>query len=379
MKKIVVLGGGTGGTLAANLLVKKLKPEEASVTLVSASPRHLYQPGWLYVPFGWQDPRALSRPLKSLLNDRVELKIARVTGLDATARRIETDEGGLDYDYLVIATGARVTPEDVPGFVEGAQHFYTEEAAWRLHAALGDFQGGKIVVGVGGLPHRCPVAPLEFAFLLDEWLTRQGLREKTEITYTYPINRPFTIQSVSEKVEPLLAERKITVETFFNLESVDPEQKIAYSLEGSELPYDLLVMIPPHRGARFLEGNPIADEQGWVKTDRESLEVKGFPGHYALGDATDLPISKAGSTAHFEAPVIVERITASVRNVAPHGKHAKYDGHVMCFLEAGHSKASFLDFTYTRPPQVRDPNVLVHYGKLAFNRAYWRVVPTGLF
>lgn len=378
MKQILVLGGGTGGTLVANLLSKKLG-DEAEIMLVSASPRHLYQPGWLYVPFGWQDPRALSRSLRSLLRRGIRLEIARVTALDPAHNIVELEDGRkLGYDYLVVATGSRVTPEDVPGLAEGAHHFYTEEAAWRLHSALAEFTGGKIVVGVGGLPHKCPVAPLEFTFLLEEYLSRRGIRNKTEITYTYPIDRVFTIQSVADLAAPLLAERGVRVETFFNLESVDPQKKIAYSLEGTELPYDLLVMIPPHRGAKFLENSPIADMQGWVKTDRSTLQVPGFPNVYALGDTTDLPISKAGSTAHFEAPVIAERIAAAIQQREIDPRHAAYHGKVTCFLESGYDKASILAFDYDTPPNPPAPSWLYHYEKMAFNKAYWYLVPTGV-
>lgn len=375
---IVVLGGGTGGTLVANLLSKKLK-DEANITLVSASSRHLYQPGWLYVPFGWQDPRALSRSLRGLLNRRIGLEVNRVSDIDPKTHTVHLEDGEtLKYDYLVIATGSRVTPEDVPGLSEGGHHFYTEEAAWKLHAALEEFSGGRIVVGVGGLPHKCPVAPLEFAFLLDEYLSRKGIRDQTEITYTYPIDRVFTIQSVADIAAPMLEERGVKVETFYNLETVDPVNKIATSLEGTELMYDLLVMIPPHRGAKFLENAPFADAQGWVKTDRETLQVKDYPNIYALGDTTDLPISKAGSTAHFEAPVITERIAAAIRGTQPDPRHATYNGHVMCFLETGHNKASILNFDYDNPPKPPAPNTFIHYEKMAFNKAYWYLVPTGV-
>lgn len=379
MKRIIVLGGGTGGTLVANLLVKKLKSTEAEITLVSASQRHLYQPGWLYVPFGRQDPLKLSRPERGLLRKRVKMITGEVCELDPAAQSLVLEDGtNLEYDYLVIATGSQVAPEDVPGFVEGAHHFFSEEASFRLHAALEEFNGGRIIVGVGGLPYKCPVAPLEFTFLLDEYLTQRKIRDKTDIIYTFPLNRVFTIESVAEVAQPLLEKRGITIETFFNLEEVIPAEKLVRSMEGTELKYDLLVMVPPHRGAKFLQGHPLADQQGWVKTDRATLQVGGYPNIWGLGDATDIPTSKAGSTAHFEAPVVVERLAAALRNTAPDGKHATYEGHVMCFLETGHNQASILDFDYNHPPKVAEPSQIVHYQKMAFNKAYWYLVPTGV-
>jgi sulfide:quinone oxidoreductase len=380
MKRILVVGGGTGGTLVANLLAKKLHKSAAEIVLLSASTRHLYQPGWLYVPFGRQDPRALSKPLKGLLNRRVKLVHGEVSALDTETQQVVVTNGDtLSYDYLIIATGSQITPDDIPGFSAGAHHFFTEDAAFRLHTALEEFTGGRIVVGVGGIPHKCPVAPVEFTFLLDEYLTHRGLRDQTEIVYTYPINRVFTIETVAEVVRPLLEQRKVTIETFFNLDEVVPEQRLVRSMEGTELEYDLLVMTPPHRGATFLQGHPIADAQGWVKTDRATLQVKDQPHIWAIGDTTDLPISKAGSTAHFEAPVVAEQIAALIHGTAPDPKHSEYGGHVICFLETGYGKASLLDFDYGRPPKVADPTAVVHYMKMAFNRTYWYLVPTGVF
>jgi sulfide:quinone oxidoreductase len=234
------------------------------------------------------------------------------------------------------------------------------------------------VVGVGGLPFKCPVAPLEFTFLLEEYLTKRGLRDKTELVYTFPLNRVFSIETVAEVAQPMLEARGVKIETFFNLDEVVPEEKIVRSMEGTDLKYDLLVMVPPHRGADFLQANPIADAEGWVKTDRNTLQVIDHPDVWALGDTTDLPISKAGSTAHFEAPVIVEQIVAAVRGTMVDPKEAKYAGHVMCFLEAGYDKASMLDFDYERPPQVREPTTIVHWEKMVFNKAYWYLVPTGV-
>jgi sulfide:quinone oxidoreductase len=242
------------------------------------------------------------------------------------------------------------------------------------------FRGGKVVVGVADLPYKCPPAPLEFAFLLEAYLARHGRRAATELTYLSPIGRAFTIETVSAFVTPLLAERGIRVETFFNTESIDPTTRTIASLEGETLDYDLLVLVPPHRGSAVVADSGLGDEQGWLPTDRATLQSKAYPNIYGLGDATDLPVSKSGSAAHFEARVIAERIVQTITGeaeTAPADGQV-YDGHVLCFLETGHGAATQLAFDYHHPPHPPRPSPIYHYEKAAFNRAYWHLVPRGL-
>jgi sulfide:quinone oxidoreductase len=283
----------------------------------------------------------------------------------------------------VLATGARLAPEDLAGLSEtegngGWYHFYSPEGAIQLRKALHRFEGGRIVITVGGIPYRCPPAPLEFTFLLEEWLHKRGLRGHTEIQYLFPLPRVFPIESVAEVVTPLLEERHIDYTVFFNTEAVDPERKVIRSLEGEEIPYDLLVVVPPHRGARVIEVSGLGDAQGWLPTDRATLEVKGLQQVYALGDATDLPVSKSGSAAHFQAKVVAARLIAEVHGEDPDRVEATYDGEVMCFLETGYKKATKLVFNYEHPPHPPRPSLYYHMEKQLFNRAYWYLVPQGL-
>jgi sulfide:quinone oxidoreductase len=313
-----------------------------------------------------------------LLRSAVQLIVADAGRIDAVNHMVEMQDGSiLPYDTLVIATGARIAPEAVPGFAEGAHHFYTEDAALKLQTALADFTGGKLVIGVADIPYKCPPAPLEFAFKVEDELTRRGIRDKTDITYLSPINRAFTIESVSVFVTPMLEERGITLETFFNTESVDPARKVVTSLEGSEIPYDLLVLIPPHRGAEVIVDSHLGDEQGWVATDRHTLHVKDQPDIFAIGDATDIPVSKSGSAAHFEAKALVDRLVARVRKT-PADELPVYDGHVLCFLETGRGQASQLVFDFEHPPVPPAPSHFYHYEKMIFNRVYWYIVPRGI-
>jgi sulfide:quinone oxidoreductase len=395
MQRVVILGGGVGGTLTANLVARKLKARiakgEAKVTVVDATGKHTYQPGYMYIAMGHERPERLVRNERSLLDRNVDLVVDVVQKIDVEASRVELASGeALHYDQLVIATGSRIVPETMEGFDQEAHHFYTAAASAKLRKALDAFTGGKILIGIAGIPYKCPPAPLEVAFLVDSELRERRLRDKTELQFLSPINRAFTIESVSEMATPIFEEKGIDLQLLAGIDSIDAERKVVITDAMEEYAYDLLICIPPHKGAQVVTDSGLAPKSGWVPTDRYTLQVKKMaaPGTkdedverysniFALGDATDLPLSKAGSTAHFEAPIVAERVAAAVMGRKPSGKHALYTGKVMCFFEVGDGKGTILSFDYDNPPKPPKPNKLWHLGKIVFNKTYWRTVPKG--
>lgn len=397
MQRVLVLGGGVGGTLAANLIARKLKREiaagKAKVTVVDATGSHAYQPGYMYIAMGNEKPEKLVKPEKSLLDGNVELAVDSVTAIDAAGGKVQLGSGvAMAFDQLVIALGSRILPGDLANFESEAHHFYTAEAAAKLRKALDAFTGGKIVIGIAGIPYKCPPAPLEVAFLVESELRERGLRDKSEITFLSPINRAFTIESVSDMATPIFGEKGINLELLAGVGEIDAERKVVITDAFEEHPYDLLICVPPHKGAQVLTDSGLAPKSGWLPTDRATLQVKTvakpapgtadedvprYPNIYALGDTTDLPLSKAGSTAHFEAPIVAERVAAAVQGRKPEGKEATYTGKVMCFFEVGDGKGTLLQFDYNHPPKPPKPSALWHIGKIMFNKTYWRTVPRG--
>jgi sulfide:quinone oxidoreductase len=395
MQRVVILGGGVGGTLTANLVARKLKARiakgEAKVTVVDATGKHTYQPGYMYIAMGHERPERLVRNERALLDRNVDLVVDLVQKIDVETSRVELASGeALHYDQLVIATGSRIVPETMEGFDQEAHHFYTAAASAKLRKALDAFTGGKILIGIAGIPYKCPPAPLEVAFLVDSELRERRLRDKTELQFLSPINRAFTIESVSEMATPIFEEKGIDLQLLAGIDSIDAERKVVITDAMEEYAYDLLICIPPHKGAQVVTDSGLAPKSGWVPTDRYTLQVKKMaaPGMkdedverysniFALGDATDLPLSKAGSTAHFEAPIVAERVAAAVMGRKASGKHALYTGKVMCFFEVGDGKGTILSFDYDNPPKPPKPNKLWHLGKIVFNKTYWRTVPKG--
>jgi len=397
MQHVVVLGGGVGGTLAANLIARKLKKQiaagEARVTVVDETGNHAYQPGYMYIAMGQERADKLVRPERKLLDGNVELVVDTIERIDPAGQTVLLASGKrLDYGQLVIATGSRLVPGEIEHFDTEAHHFYTAEAAASLRKALDAFTGGRIVIGIAGIPYKCPPAPLEVAFLIESELRERGLRDKTELTFLSPINRAFTIESVSDMATPIFEEKGIRVELLAGVSEIDAERKVVITDAFEEHPYDLLICVPPHKGAQALIDSGLAPKSGWLPTDRNTLQVKTvakpapgqadadiprFTNIFALGDTTDLPLSKAGSTAHFEAPIIAERVAAAVLGREPSGKHASYTGKVMCFFEVGDGKGTLLQFDYDHPPKPPKPGKLWHLGKIVFNKTYWHTVPKG--
>ena len=370
-KRILIVGGGLAGTIVANGLCRQLRDELASgavaISMLGASPKHMYQPGLLYVPFGRIRESELFRDQRKVLDRRVPYFIDPAKRIDTDKKTVLTETGkSYAYDFLVIATGSRIRPETIPGMVEGAHWFYDLEGARKMRDALRDFQGGKIVVNVNA-PHKCPVAPLEITFMLRDFLAAKGVLEKSEITYTYPVGRLHGLEPVAKWAVPEFERCGIKSEIFFNTKSVDPKQKTLTSEEGVTLNYDLLVTIPPHTGEQVITDSELG-KGGWVPTQRDTLLREGSSDVFIVGDTTNIPISKAGSTAHFEADTIVDNLSSLIKE----DRWARnYDGKVFCFMETGLHTGTYVWFNYTTPPNPGPPSQMIHWFKLAYNRMYW--------
>lgn len=373
---VLVVGGGTAGTIFANNLARRcaseLKNGKLRITMLSASDRHMYQPGLLYVAMGRMTPDDLYREQAALLEPSIAFSVDPVETFNLKENFVVTKSGKtVSYDLIVICTGSRSMPELTPGLAENSINCYTEEDALKFYDKLADFKGGRIVITVG-LPHKCPMIPLEITFTVYDFLADRGLADKTEIYYTYPIGRLHSLENVGKWAVGEFSRMGIKAETLFNLQKVDAAAGKVISEEGSEVPYDLIVAIPPHKGQEVIENNGLG-QNGWIPTNRSSLHMDGEFGKnvIVLGDTTNIPISKAGSTAHFEADTAADNVASLIKI----GKATRsYDGKVFCFIEAGKDRATYAMFNYANPPQPRAPNKPMHAFKMAYNKLYWTSV-----
>ena len=370
-KRIVIVGGGAGGTITANLLIRNLYRQvtngEVIINMITNRPDHVYQPGFLYVVFDKVRPHEIVRKQQDLLDPHINLFIDPAVKIDRDKNVVFTESGKeFPYDILVVATGSRIVPESIPGLKEGGHWFYDLEGAKKLRDSLTTFQGGRVVIAIG-VPHKCPVAPLEITFMLHDYFKQKDMLNKVELFYTYPINRLHALEPVSNWTYPQFEKKGIKYEVLFNMEEIDPVKKVVKSMEGTEINYDLLITIPPHKGAPVIEESGMG-KGGWAATNKQTLNNAGYNNVYIVGDTTDIPISKAGSTAHFEADVVAERISSEIQEGSA---STLYDGKVVCFVETGFDEATYEWFNYKTPLKPTPPSKMLHWMKLGYNRLYW--------
>ncbi|HET7745189.1 MAG TPA: FAD-dependent oxidoreductase [Gaiellaceae bacterium] len=391
-KRIVILGGGTGGTMTANRLRRRFGEDEAEIHVVDRDDRHVYQPGLLFVPFGLARVEEIVRPRARQLRREVSFHEDEVEAVLVDRNEVVLGSGTvLPYDVLVVATGVRLQPQETegmtgPGWNEHVFTFYSPEGAAQLQRALSDFDRGRLVVNLVDMPIKCPVAPLEFAFLADWYFHERGIRHEVELVYATPLDAAFTKPIASEHLGGLLADKQIELVTEFNAGEVDGVGRKLVAYDGRELDFDLLVTVPLHGGAAYVERSPdLGDALGFVPADKQTLQSAAAPNVFALGDATDLPTSKAGSVTHFEAEVLAENVA---RFFSGQELEAGYDGHANCFIETGFDRALLIDFNYEAEPLPgRFPSIfglpllresrLNHVGKLMFQWVYWHALLPG--
>ncbi|MFN8169673.1 MAG: FAD/NAD(P)-binding oxidoreductase [Candidatus Nanopelagicales bacterium] len=394
MKHLLVLGGGTAGTIAANKLRHRLDSSQWSITVVDQDDAHHYQPGFLFIPFGTYTPDEVTRSRREQLDDDVALVYGEIDVIDPERRTVRlTNDRVLLYDQLVIATGVTPRPDQTPGLDDSPEwmssifDFYTKKGATALAAKLAAWEGGRLAISIVDMPIKCPVAPLEFAFLADAFFTERGMRDKVEIVYVTPLPAAFTKPIAAKRFGGMLEDRGVALESDFMLEHVDPDARTLVSYDEREVPYDLLVTVPLNMGADFVARSGLGNELNLVPVDKHTLRSTRYDTIFALGDANDIPTSKAGSVAHFEIDVFVENF---LEHIEGRPMTASFDGHANCFIETGHGRAMLIDFNYdTEPlpgkypvPGVGPMSLLKetrvnHMGKLAFRWAYWNVLLPG--
>ncbi len=393
MKRLLVLGGGTAGTMVANKLHRRLNPADWQITVVDQDDSHLYQPGLLFVPFGQYRPADLVKPRRRFLHDGVDLITDGIDRVDPTRNTVTLTSGAeVGYEYLVIATGTTPRPDQTPGLLgplwrSSIFDFYTLAGATALARALETFDRGRLVVHIVDLPIKCPVAPLEFTFLAEAYLRRRGVRDSVEIVFATPLPGAFTKPVAAAQLGSMLDERKILLEPDFLVERVDNDGSCLVSYDERQIPFDLLVTVPLNMGAEYVARSGLGDELNYVPVDKHTLQSTAYDNIFAIGDASNIPTSKAGSVAHFSVEVFTENFC---RLIAGEPMTASFDGHANCFVESGDGKGLLIDFNYdtepltgTYPLPVLGPFDLLaessrnHWGKLAFRWMYWHLLLPG--
>jgi len=393
MKKLVILGAGTGGTIMANKLRKELPKNEWKITIVDQFKTHYYQPGFLFIPFGIYKPADVVKPKNDFLPFGVDVVYSKIDRVDGDNSQVILDKGVvLKYDYLIIATGTKTVPEEVDGMKGELWHkkvfdFYTIEGSSALAKFFKTWEGGKLVIQLPEPPYKCPVAPLEFAFYADAFFTERGMRDKVEITYVTPMDGAFTKPRASKILGGLLDEKNINIVPNFSIMEVDNKNQKILDFAENEVPFDCLVTIPVNLGDEMIERSGLGDDSNFVLTDKHTLQSKQYENIFVIGDAANLPTSKAGSVVHFEAEILMENFMCALEN---RPFTAKFDGHANCYIETGYGKGTLIDFNYDTEPLPGSfpfPGIgpfgllkvtkMNHYGKMLFRWIYWHILIKG--
>ncbi len=393
MKKLLILGGGTAGTMMANKFRKVMDREEWEITIVDKHRTHYYQPGFLFIPFGIYNRNDVIKPKGDFFPSGVNVIYSDIDRIEGEKNVVHLDGGKLlHYDFLIIATGAETRPDQTPGLNESLWRkkifdFYTIEGAVALHNFFKDWQGGKLVMAISEIPYKCPVAPIEFVCLADDYFTKKGIRDKVEISLVTPMSGAFTKPIATKMLSELLKEKNINVVPDFYIEKIDNEKQSIVSYDEMEVPFDVLTIVPVNMGSEMIERSGLAGDLNFIPTDKETLQSKKFENIFVIGDAADIPTSKAGSVAHFAGEILFENLLNAVEG---RPLTAKFDGHANCYIETGFGKGALIDFNYdTEPLPGTFPlpgigpfgllkNTKVnHYGKIMFRWVYWHILLKG--
>ncbi|MGD8813740.1 MAG: FAD/NAD(P)-binding oxidoreductase [Anaerolineales bacterium] len=394
MKTFLILGAGTGGTMVANKMKQHLDPMEWKIIVVDKDETHIYQPGLLFIPFDIYTREDVIKPRRDYLPRSVEFIRSDIELIEPDANRVRlTHENRvIDYDYLVIATGSRIAPGETEGLLDNGWHenvfdFYTLEGAVALARYLKFWKGGRMVLNIAEMPIKCPVAPLEFLFLADWYFHERDMRDQVEIVMATPLSGAFTRPRASAILGDMLERKEIGVVADFNIMEADHEKNVIRSYDEQEVPFDLLVTIPTNMGAEVIERSGMGDELAFIPTDKHTLQSKQWENVWVIGDAANVPTSKAGSVAHFMLDVIIENILRHMEGLKP---LPKFDGHANCFIESGFEKGILIDFNYDVEPlpgkyplpglgpfSLLQESAVNHWGKMLFRWIYWNALLKG--
>lgn len=393
MKKLLILGAGTAGTMMANKLHKVLNQEDWEITIVDQYKTHYYQPGFLFIPFNIYNKQDVIKPKSNFFPPGVKVIYKAIDKIVGEENKVLLEGGQvLQYDYMIIATGTETRPDETPGLKDKLWYksifdFYTIEGACALQKYFKNFEGGKLVMCISEIPYKCPVAPIEFVCLAEAYFTKKGIRDKVDITYVTPMSGAFTKPVASKMLGDLLEEKNIKVVPDFYIERVDNDAKKIISYEGTEIDFDVLTIVPVNMGSQMIERSGMGDDLNFIPTDKHTLRSDKFENVFVLGDASNIPTSKAGSVAHFAAEILMENLMSAIEG---RPMMAKFDGHANCYIETGYGKGALIDFNYDTEPLPGTfplPGIgpfgllkntkINHYGKVMFRWIYWHILLKG--